>query len=115
MPSDSPDGNVRPRWRGYAQLLLIAVLVIVALRLARAPARVEVDVGSGATVESGTPTVSTFDPVVTEESMTVDLTGTVSLADRVSVMAEVGGARDLGVSGVHQRGKTRGGRALRED
>lgn len=91
MPSDSADGNVRPRWRGYAQLLLIAVLVVVALRLARAPARVEVEVGSGATVESATPTVSTFDPVATEESMTVDLTGTVSLADRVSVMAEVGG------------------------
>ena len=91
MPSDSADRNVRPRWRGYAQLVLIAVLVVVALRLARAPARVEVDVGSTAAVESGTPTVATFDPVVTEESMTVELTGTVTLADRVSVMAEVGG------------------------
>lgn len=91
MPSDSADRDTRPRWRGYAQLLLIAVLVIVALRLARAPARIEVGVGSGASVESGTPAVNTFDPVVTEESMTVDLTGTVSLADRVSVMAEVGG------------------------
>ena len=88
---DSTDGTARRQRLGYVQLGLILVVVVVALLLARAPERVEMDVGSGIGSASGSPVVSVIRPEPTEQSLTVELTGGVELEDRVSVMSEVAG------------------------
>ena len=87
-PAESPG---RRKWLGFAQPVLILVVVIVALYFARAPSRVELDVGSAVGSGSGNPVVSVIQPTTTEQSLTVELTGTVKAEDRVSVMSEVEG------------------------
>ena len=89
--TDSKENPGRPRWFGYAQPALILVAVVVALYFARAPDRVELDVGSGVASGSGNPVVSVIQPTTTGQSLTVELTGTVKAEDRVSVMSEVEG------------------------
>ena len=89
--TDSKENPGRSKWRGYAQPALILVAVVVALYFARAPSRVELDVGSGVASGSGNPAVSVVQPTPTSQSLTVELTGTVKAEDRVSVMSEVEG------------------------
>ena len=88
---DSTEGTARRQRLGYVQLGLILVVVVVALFLARAPERMEMDVGSGIGSASGSPVVSVIRPEPTEQSLTVELTGGLELDDRVSVMSEVAG------------------------
>ena len=89
--TDSKENSGRRKWLGYAQPALILVVVVVALYFARAPSRVELDVGSGVAGGSGNPVVSVIQPTTTEQLLTVELTGTVKVEDRVSVMSEVEG------------------------
>lgn len=89
--TDSKENSGRRKWLGYAQPALILVVVVVALYFARAPSRVELDVGSGVAGGSGNPVVSVIQPTTTEQLLTVELTGTVKAEDRVSVMSEVEG------------------------
>ena len=76
-PADSRENPGRSKWRGYAQPALILVVVMVALYFARAPGRVEMDVGSSVASGSGTPVVSVIQPTPTSQSLTVELTGAV--------------------------------------
>ncbi len=87
--SGKPSGGVD--WRGYAQLALILVAIVAALFFARAPDRVERGAASGPASESARPTVRVIHPAPTEQALTVELTGTVNLEERVRVASEVVG------------------------
>ncbi|MCE2541243.1 MAG: hypothetical protein J4G16_12930 [Acidobacteria bacterium] len=78
-------------WRGYAQLALILFLIAVALFFARAPGRVERGAASDVASENAQPTIQVFRPVPTEQALSVELTGTVNLEERVRVASEVVG------------------------
>ena len=87
--SGNPSGGTE--WRGYAQLGAIVFLIAVALFFARAPGRVERGAASGPAAESVRPTVRVVHPSPTEQALTVELTGTVNLEERVRVASEVVG------------------------
>ena len=87
--SGNPSGGTE--WRGYAQLGAIVFLIAVALFFARAPGRVERGAASGPATESVRPAVRVVHPSPTEQALTVELTGTVNLEERVRVASEVVG------------------------
>ena len=90
-PSESGNGARHAEWRGYAQLALVLFLVAIALFFARAPGRVERGAASGPAAESARPAVRVIHPASTEQALTVELTGTVNLEERVRVASEVVG------------------------
>jgi len=90
-PNHPGDRADRTEWRGYAQLALIVFLLAVALFFARAPGRVERGAASGPASENTRPTVRVIHPAPTEQALTVELTGTVNLEERVRVASEVVG------------------------
>ena len=90
-PNQSGNGFSGAEWRGLAQLAAIVFLVAVALFFARAPGRVERGAASGLARESARPTVRVIQPAPTEQALTVELTGTVNLEERVRVASEVVG------------------------
>ncbi len=81
----------RPKWTGYAQLVLILAAIGVALYFAQAPSRVERDPISDMALDQTKPTVSVIQPAPTEQALRVDLTGGVTLHGNVKVTSEVGG------------------------
>ena len=87
MTPDSP--SPRPRWLGFAQLALIVLAIAVALYFARAPDRVERGPISGAA--QATPVVSVVKPAATAHTLTLKLTGTVTLERKTTVVSEVVG------------------------
>ncbi|MCY4025018.1 MAG: hypothetical protein OXH75_01730 [Acidobacteria bacterium] len=94
MPGLSGDSGSRTalfEWRGYAQLLLILLAVAIAVYFARAPGRVERGSASGPAREGAPPTARVIHPSPTEQTLTVELTGTVNLEERVRVASEVVG------------------------
>ncbi len=94
MPSETTekkDRKGRPEWVGYAQLALVAVLVLLAIYFARAPGGVETDIIAGPVTGSGNIVVSVFNPTPTAQSLTVKLTGNVKTEARVRVRSELEG------------------------
>lgn len=95
MPSEKTekrDRKGRPKGLGYAQLALIAVLVLLAIYFARAPEGVETIVSAGGdATEPGNIPVSLFNPTPTAQSLTVKLTGNVKAEARVRVRSELEG------------------------
>ena len=90
--STEPRGRSgRPKWMGYAQLVLILAAIGVALYFAQAPSRVERDPISDLALDQAKPTVSVIQPAPTEQALRVDLTGGVTLHGNVRVSSEVGG------------------------
>ena len=89
--SDSEARPDRPRWFGFAQLALIFLVIAVALYLARAPDRLERDVITNVASDVGMPTVHVIQPASTEQALTLQVTGTVRVEQRVMVVSEVGG------------------------
>ena len=92
MPQDSPSPaspSERPRWIGFAQLALILVAIVVALYFARAPSRVEQ--GPIAGPAQAKPVVSVVKPAATGHTLTLALTGAVTLERKTRVVAEVVG------------------------
>ena len=81
----------RPKWMGYAQLVLILAAIGVALYFAQAPSKVERDPISDVAVEQAKPTVTTIKPTAGEHALTVDLTGGVTLMGKARITAEVAG------------------------
>ena len=81
----------RSRWFGFVQLILLLGVIAIALYFARAPERVVLDVASGPAQETSAPAVNVFRPVATEQALTVKLTGTVGVEDKVVVRSEVTG------------------------
>ena len=84
---ENPSGG--RRWLGYAQTGLIILAIAVALFLARAPERMEF----GPAVASGdaAPTVQVVVPTTAAYAHQLDLTGTVTLNRKVTVLSEVVG------------------------
>ena len=84
---ESPPGE--RRWLGYAQAGLIILGIAAALYLARAPERMEF----GPAVASGdaTPTVQVVNPTPAVYAHQLDLTGTVTLNRKVTVLSEIVG------------------------
>ena len=81
----------RPKWMGYAQLALILAAIGVALYFAQAPSSVDREPISDLAVEQVKPTVAVVNPTPTEQALTVDLTGGVTLHGNVKISSEVGG------------------------
>ena len=81
----------RSKWLGYAQLVLILAAIGVALYFAQAPSQVERDPISDVALEQAKRTVAVVQPAPTEQALTVDLTGGVTLHGNVKVSSEVGG------------------------
>ncbi|MDE0100026.1 MAG: hypothetical protein OXM87_10540 [Truepera sp.] len=91
QPNDSENRPDRPRWLGFAQLALVIAVIAIALYFARAPVRVERGVVADLASEAGQPAVRVIHPTRTEQALTVKLTGSVRLKERVRVMSEVVG------------------------
>ncbi|MDE0060458.1 MAG: hypothetical protein OXI22_13425 [Defluviicoccus sp.] len=92
MPQDSTtlaSPSERPRWFGFAQLALIVLAIVVALYFARAPSRV--DRGTIAGPAQAKPVVSVVKPAATAHTLTLALTGTVTLQRKTRVVAEAVG------------------------
>ncbi len=87
--SGNPSG--RFAWRGYAQLASVLLVIAAALYFARAPARVDRGAVSDPSSASVRPNVRVIRPTPTEQALTVELTGTVNLEERVRVASEVVG------------------------
>ncbi|MYA90061.1 MAG: HlyD family efflux transporter periplasmic adaptor subunit [Boseongicola sp. SB0662_bin_57] len=76
-------------WRGYAQALLIIFVVAVALYLARAPERTEL--GPVSAPADAAPVVQVIVPSPAEHVLELDLTGTVTLDRKLTVVSEIEG------------------------
>ena len=91
MPQKSDDHKGQSRWLGFLQIVLILAVVVVALYFARAPDRVERETVSALSAEDTKPVVSVVQPTQTSQSLTVELTGSVSLSERARINSEVAG------------------------
>jgi len=90
--ANQPDGRRKDsKWKGYLQFAVILGAVAVAFYFARAPEQVErVDSTQLANPERK-PVARVIQPESTEQALTLELTGTVSLKERVTVLSEVVG------------------------
>ena len=66
-------GSGRPKWMGYAQLIVIVAAIAVALYFARAPSQVEREPVSDLSFEQVKPTVTALKPTATEHALSVDV------------------------------------------
>lgn len=90
--ADNTSGQTgQHRWRGIVQIAVILALVAIALYFARAPDRTERDVGLVQSTEESKPVVRVVHPTRTVHTHTVNLTGTVSNSERVSIRSEIVG------------------------
>jgi len=88
---NSRDGSGQRSWRGYAQLAFVLGAIAVALYLARAPGRIDRGAIPDQSPDSALPTVTVIHPASTEQSLSVELTGSVTLEEKASVVSEVVG------------------------
>ncbi len=92
MPQQSDDSRAaRSSSWGYLQIALILVAIVVALYFARAPDRIARDAMPGAAQDEATPTASVMQPVPTEQSLTLELTGSVRMSEKATITSEVTG------------------------
>ena len=89
--SGSEPPRPRSRWLGFLQILLILAVIAAALYYARAPERVVRGAESDLTDERAKPAVSVIRPTPTEQALTVELTGSVRLRQKATVVSEVVG------------------------
>ena len=81
----------RPKWMGYAQLVLMLAAIAVALYFAQAPSQVDRQAISDLTADQAKPTVAVIKPTPTEQALTVDVTGGVTLRGKARITSEVAG------------------------
>ncbi len=79
------------RLLGFVQAALILAAIVVALYFARAPSYVQVDSASDLSFEIANPVVHVVNPVPVQQSMTLNLTGSVTLEEKAVVVSEVMG------------------------
>ena len=89
-PSQSVSDARRPRWRGYAQLVLILLALAAAVYFAQAPSRSQRTVLPRQAAD-GPVQVQVVRPTVTAVALPMALTGTVEAQVRVNVRAEASG------------------------
>lgn len=88
---NSKDGLSQRSWRGYAQVAFVLGAIALALYLARAPSRIDRSAIAELSPDSAGPTVTVIRPAATEQSLRVELTGSVTLEEKASVVSEVVG------------------------
>ena len=94
MLEESPNARDRSgqrSWRGYAQAAFVLGAIALALYLARAPSRIDRGAIPEQSPDSAQPTVTVVRPEPTEQSLRVELTGSVTLEEKASVVSEVVG------------------------
>lgn len=92
LESNDPSKRAgRSRSRGYVQLALILVVIAIALYFARAPSREIRFSDSDMSPVSAQLAVRVIHPTPTDHSLTVNLTGSVTLEEKTSVVSEVVG------------------------
>lgn len=80
------------RAAGYLQIVLILGIIVAALILARAPARIELDRSSSKEIEAVTPTVNVIEQLAPKPiTLQVKKTGNVNLDERITVRTETKG------------------------
>jgi len=84
---NSTDGSGQPSWRGYAQVAFVLGAIALALYLARAPSRIDRSAIDDLSPDSAGTTVTVIRPASTEQSLRVELTGSVTLEDKASVVS----------------------------
>ena len=89
--NDPPTRARRSGSRGYVQLALILVVIAIALYFARAPSREIRVLDSEVSPASARLAVRVIHPTPTDHSLTVNLTGSVTLEEKTSVVSEVVG------------------------
>ena len=89
--TEPQDRSGRPKWMGYAQLALILAAIGVALYFAQAPSQVDRQAISDLTADQAKPTVAVIKPAPTEQALTVEVTGGVSLRGKARITSEVAG------------------------
>ena len=90
-PTDPGERPGRPRWFGYIQLAAILGAIAVAVYFAQAPERTERIDRTALATEPRMPIVRVVQPEPTERSLTLNLTGSVKLKERATVVSEVVG------------------------
>ena len=85
---DRPD---EPKWRGLLQLVVIAVVIVAAVFLARAPRQEFLELDAGVGQLSVEPTAAVIEPEETRAARRVTLTGTVTTLGNVAVIPEASG------------------------
>ncbi len=85
------DDSSRSGWAGYLQFGVIAVVVVGALYLARAPGPVDLISGSALQASEGRPEVTVFAPEITSRALPVELTGNVRAQRRTTIISPVVG------------------------
>ena len=88
---NSKDGSSQASWRGYAQVAFVLGAIAVALYFARAPDRIDRGALPDESPDSAGPTVTVIRPASAEQSLRVQLTGSVTLEEKASVVSEVVG------------------------
>ena len=92
MPQQSDDSRAaRSPSRGYIQIALILAAIVVALYFARAPDRMARDTLPQAAQEEARPVADVVQPVPTEQALTLELTGSVRIAQKATIASEVTG------------------------
>ena len=94
MLEESPNSRDRSgqrSWRGYAQAAFVLGAIALALYLARAPSRIDRGAIPEQSSDSAQPTVTVVRPEPAEQSLRVELTGSVTLEEKASVVSEVVG------------------------
>ncbi len=91
--SNSPNQSKKNRMLGYLQLILVIGIIVVALVLARAPARIERDIVSVDEVETSLPRVVSVmeQPQAEQITLQIEKTGNVTLDERIVVRTEAQG------------------------
>lgn len=89
--TDSGTRQDRRTWRGYVQIALLCVALAAALYFARAPSFGSLQVDSASSAGSAPPVVEVVLPTTTAQSLTVRLTGTVSLQERTTIASGLDG------------------------
>ena len=88
---NSKDGFSQRSWLGYAQVAFVLGAIALALYLARAPGRIDRGAIPELSPDAAQPTVTVIRPAATDQSLTVELTGSVTLEEKASVVSEVVG------------------------
>lgn len=83
-------GKLKDRWRGPLQILVVAVLVLLAFWFARAPDAVDPAAGAGR-VDAPSPLVRVLKPTASATALRIAITGSVAVRNRVALTPQVGG------------------------
>ena len=83
--------QIRKNWKGYLQVVAIIAIIAIALYLARAPDQIEIVDTGPLDDKQLNPVVSVIEPQKTNYNIRLNLTGSVTLKERVTILTELTG------------------------